>query len=371
MTHTWLQRVLQRALDIQRIPAPTFHEEQRADFVRQCWADEGVHVEQDAVGNVYARLPGQGAAPPLVVTAHLDTVFPFDTDLTVRQEGERLYGPGLGDNSLGVAALFGLYWALRDALPLPGDLWLVANVGEEGLGDLRGMKAVVERFGGQVRAYVVLEGLGLGHVYHRALGVRRYRITIRTPGGHSWADFGEPSANHELAHLIAEITRLPLPVDPRTTLNVGRMGGGVSVNTIAPEAWMEIDLRSEETRTLDHLAAAVQRLARKRRRADVAVSLEVIGNRPAGAIPATHPLVRAAEAALREQGVAPKRLIGSTDANIPLSQGYPAIGLGLSLGGGAHTLQEHIQPASLHQGLSALVNLIRRLTQHPFGGTSG
>ena len=355
-----VQRVLERALEIQRIPAPTFHEAQRAAFVRRCWADEGIAAETDDLGNVYARLPGQGNTPPVVVTAHLDTVFPADTDLSVRREGERWYGPGLGDNSLGVAALFGLYWALRDAAPLPGDLWLVANVGEEGLGDLRGTKAVVERFGAQVAAYLVLEGLGLGHVYHRALGVRRYRITIHTPGGHSWADFGHPSAIHELGQLIAELAHLPLPTEPRTTLNVGRIGGGVSVNTIAPEAWMEIDLRSEDARALAHVSAVVERRAGKRRRAGVNVTLEVIGDRPAGSLPAHHPLVQAAEAALQEQGVIPTRLIGSTDANIPLSRGYPAVALGLTLGGGAHTMHEYIEPKPLRRGLAAAVNLVRR-----------
>ncbi|HEY57325.1 MAG TPA: M20/M25/M40 family metallo-hydrolase [Anaerolineae bacterium] len=355
-----ISRVLERALDIQRIPAPTFHEAQRAAFVRQCWEEEGVAVEQAPVGNVYAHLPGRGDAPPVIVTAHLDTVFPAGTDLTVRREGPRWYGPGLGDNSLGVAALFGVYWALRSLFPLPGDLWLVADVAEEGLGNLRGIRAVVERFGGAVSAYLVLEGLGLGHVYHRALGVRRYRVTLRTPGGHSWADAGQPSAIHELAALITEITRLPLPARPRTTLNVGRIGGGVSINTIAPEAWMEIDLRSEEARALGRVASAVERLAQKRHRAHVEVYLEVIGERPAGALPPEHPLVQTAEAALRAQGVTPTRLIGSTDANIPLSRGYPAVGLGLARGGGAHSDREYIEPDSLPRGLAAVVALVRR-----------
>ena len=357
---TWAARVLQRALEVQRIPAPTFHEAQRAAFVRQCWAEEDVAVEQDAVGNVYARLPGRGDAPPVVVTAHLDTVFPEEVDLTVRRVGPRLYGPGLGDNSLGVAALFGVVWALRPLVPLPGDLWLVANVGEEGLGNLRGMKAVVERFGGAVSAYLVLEGLGLGQVYHRALGVRRYRITLRTPGGHSWAHAGRPSAIHELAALITELTHLPLPTRPRTTLNLGRIGGGMSINTIAPEAWMEIDLRSEEARALTRVASSVKRLAQKHRRARVQVQLEVIGERPNGALSPTHPLVQAAEAALRAQGVAPTRLSGSTDANIPLSRGYPAVGLGLTRGGGAHTVEEYIEPDALPQGLAAVVSLVRQ-----------
>ncbi len=356
----WVERVLTLALAVQQIPAPTFHEEQRAAFVRQRWEAEGVAVEQDEVGNVYAHLPGRGEAPPVVVSAHLDTVFPLETDLTVRHEGDRWYGPGLGDNSLGVAALFGLYWRLRHEGPLPGDLWLVADVGEEGLGDLRGMRAVVDRFGGEVAAYIVLEGLGLGQVYHRALGVRRYRLTVRTAGGHAWADFGRPSAVHEAAWLVAQLSRLPLPLNPRTTLNVGRLVGGVSVNTIAPEAWLEVDLRSEDPGTLAQLARQVEHLARQRQRRGVTVSVEVIGDRPAGALPARHPLVRAAEEAFRQQGVSPKRIIGSTDANIPLSLGYPAVCLGLTLGGGAHTLQEYIETGPLALGLAAALSLTRQ-----------
>lgn len=361
----WSERVLQRALEIQRIPAPTFHEGERAAFVRRCWAQEGVPVETDAVGNVYARLPGRGAAPPLVVTAHLDTVFPPDTDLTVQRKGDRWQGPGLGDNSLGVAALFGLAWRLRDEPPLPGDLWLVADVAEEGLGNLRGMRAVVERFGGEVVAYLALEGIGLGHIYHRALGVQRYRITVRTAGGHAWADFGQPSAVHEAARLVQALASLPLPQRPRTTLNVGRLVGGVSVNTIAPEAWLEVDLRSEDPRTLAHFAHQIERLALARRRSGVEVTVEVIGQRPAGALPAAHPLVRAAEDAWRAQGVPPLRLIGSTDANIPLSRGFPALCLGLTAGGRAHSLEEFIDPRPLPRGLAAVLQVVRRAYTWP------
>lgn len=195
-------RVLDLAVTIQQIPAPPFGEAQRAEFVRQRFAVEGLEaVSLDALGNVFACLPGSGRSKPLVVSAHLDTVFPFDTDLKVRREADRIFGPGIGDNSLGVAGLFGLLWALRqergDQPGLPGDLWLVANVGEEGLGDLRGIRAVVERFKDEPLAYLILEGMAFGQVYHRALGVQRYRITVRTEGGHSWVDYGRHSAIHE------------------------------------------------------------------------------------------------------------------------------------------------------------------------------
>lgn len=358
-----LERVVALAAEIQQIPAPTFHEAQRAAFVRERLAAEGLaDVEQDAVGNVYARLPGSGHAPPLVVSAHLDTVFPADTPLTLARQDDRLSGPGIGDNSLGLAALFGLLWQLRaDGASLPGDLWLVANVGEEGLGNLRGMQAVVERFGPRPRAYIVLEGMGLGQVYHRGLGVRRYRIAMHTEGGHSWVHYGRPSAVHELAHLITRLVQLPLPSTPRTTLNVGVVQGGTTVNTIAAHAWLELDLRSEDPATLDALAAAVEAEVHRRRRKEVQVELTVIGDRPAGGLPATHPLVRQACAALQAQGIIPRLNIGSTDANAPLSRGLPAICLGLTEGGGAHSRQEYIRIPPLAQGLAALYDLVRRM----------
>jgi tripeptide aminopeptidase len=162
----------------------------------------------------------------------------------------------LGDNSLGVAALFGLVWALRERkIELEGDVWFVANVGEEGLGDLRGMKAIVDRFGADVLAYLVLEGMALGHVYHRAVGVKRYRVKARTKGGHSWSDYGQPSAVHELAKLVVQLTALDLPKEPRTTMNVGKISGGTSVNVIAAEAFMDLDLRSEGQEALAELVS--------------------------------------------------------------------------------------------------------------------
>ena len=352
-------QVLQLALHIQQIPAPTFHEAERAAWVKARLSAEGLPTEQDEVGNVYACLSGRGEAPPVVVTAHLDTVFPAETDLRIRRRGHRLYGPGLGDNSLGVAGLFGLLWAFHDTRP-PGDLWLVANVGEEGLGDLRGMRAVVARFGARPAAYIVLEGMALGTVYHRALGVRRYRITVRTAGGHSWVHYGTPSAVHEAAQLTAALAALPLPARPRTTLNVGRLQGGISVNTIAPEAWLEVDLRSEAPTALENLAQQVLQRARAQARPGVEIHIQPIGDRPAGTLPPTHPLVQAAVQALAQQGIPARLEIGSTDANIPLSQGLPAVTVGLTEGGKAHTTEEYILVEPLTKGLAALYDLVQR-----------
>lgn len=359
----FVKRLLDLTVQIQQIPAPTFAEAQRAQFVRELFEAEGMQdISMDQENNVYACLPGEGRARPLIVSAHLDTVFPIETDLTAKRKKDRISAPGIGDNSLGVGALFGLIWLLRERkTALPGDLWLVANVCEEGLGDLRGMRAVVERFGADVLAYLVIEGLSLGYIQHRALGVQRYRITASTMGGHSWSDYGQPSALHELSALVTQLTAIPLPDDPRTTLNVGRMGGGTSVNAIAADAWLELDLRSESPQVLTELAQAVEQLVETVSRPKMRIEAEVIGRRPAGDLPASHPLVQLAANCLREQGLEPKLMIGSTDANIPLSRGLPAVVLGVTNGSGAHTLEEFIYTEAVGRGMRQLVQFVSKV----------
>ncbi len=357
-----IDRLLDLAVRIQQIPAPTFHEAERARFVREQWQALGLPVEQDETGNVYALLRGSSAGKDVVLSAHLDTVFPADTPLNLRRDGERIAGPGIGDNSVAVAALVEVARAaLEGNLALQGDVWLVANVGEEGLGNLQGMRAVVERFGASPLAYLVLEGMALGTIYHRALGVQRYRITAETEGGHSWANYGLPSAIHELARLIAQLDALALPRSPRTSLNAGVFHGGVSVNTIASQAWAELDLRSESSEMLTWLSRQVNFLVGQANQPGVKVTLESIGQRPGGEIPVSHPLVRPAADCLREQGIAPAPFIGSTDANIPLSRGYPAICVGLTRGDRAHTEQEYIETAPLKQGMAFLYALLDRV----------
>jgi acetylornithine deacetylase/succinyl-diaminopimelate desuccinylase-like protein len=358
-----VSRVVERAIQIQQIPAPTFQEQKRAEFVRDLFVAEGLNdICMDETGNVLGRFPGKATEKPLVVSAHLDTVFPMETNLRVARGSGLIHGPGLGDNSLGVAALFGLLWALKEQqIPLPGDVWLVANVCEEGLGDLRGMKTVVDRFQGNVHAYLVLEGLALGHVYHRAVGVKRYRITARTPGGHSWSDYGQPSAVHELAKLVVELASFSLPTYPRTTMNVGKISGGTSVNVIASEASIDLDLRSEGQESLAALVSAVERLIQKASKPGVTVEWQVIGQRPAGQISTNHPLVLLAKDCLREQGMDAGLISGSTDANVPLSKGYPAIVLGITTGGSAHTVHEYINTAPIAQGMQQLVQFVSRV----------
>jgi acetylornithine deacetylase/succinyl-diaminopimelate desuccinylase-like protein len=358
-----MSRLLDLAIQIQQIPAPTFHEAGRAEFVRGLFAGENLQdVAIDPSGNVLGRLAGRGKASPLVVSAHMDTVFSESVSLHVTREPERIYGPGIGDNSLGVAALFGLLWSLRERNLSPaGDVWFAANVCEEGLGDLRGMKAVVDRFGPQVQAYLVLEGMALGHVYHRAIGVRRYRVTARTAGGHAWSDFGQPSAVHELAGLVTQITALPVPPAPRTTLNVGRIGGGTGINVVAAEASFELDLRSESMAALNGLIGRVEELIHLASRPGVTVEAEVIGERPAGELNPGHALVKLAQECLRAQELESQLTSGSTDANVPLSRGYPAIVLGVSTGGGAHTVHEYIDTPPVEQGMEQLSEFVSRV----------
>ena len=358
-----LHRILDLAIQIQQIPAPTFRERKRAQFARKLFDLEQLRdVSMDSVNNVYARLPGATGAEPLVVSAHLDTVFTADlADKPSRQAG-RIHGAGIGDNSLGVAALFGLVWMLRARRMTPaGDVWLVANACEEGLGDLRGMKEVVARFGKSVRAYLVIEGMALGQVYHRAVGVRRYRVKMATEGGHSWSDYGRPSAVHEMAELVTQLTSLRVAAHPRTSLNVGVIAGGSGVNVVASEAHFELDVRSETEEGLTEILTHVEQRLHSAQKQGVSVGIDVIGERPAGGLPLDHPLLRLAGDCLSEQGIQPTFTAGSTDANIPLSRGLPALVIGITTGAGAHTPNEYIDIPPIKQGMQQLVRFVERV----------
>jgi tripeptide aminopeptidase len=353
-----LDRWIEHTLQIQSVPAPTFSEGQRARYLKHALLQTGLTaVEQDELGNLYAHIAG-GTAPAIVVSAHLDTVFPHDTPLKSVQSEQHLTGPGIGDNAVALAALIELAHDLPGEHPA-GDVWLVANVAEEGLGNLRGMHYVVDRFQDRVSAYIILEGMALGHIYHRGLPVKRYRIQAHTPGGHSWIHAGRPSAINTMMEIASELLAIPLPAEPRTTLNIGRIQGGTSVNTIAASAQIEIDLRSEDPKTLASLARNVEKLARAQRKPKLQVDIEVIGERPGGSIPADHPLVRAACQALECAGEEQIFLqAGSTDANAPLSRNFPAVCVGLTRGRDAHSLNERIEIDPMARGYAALLDLI-------------
>ncbi|MBK6328159.1 MAG: M20/M25/M40 family metallo-hydrolase [Chloroflexi bacterium] len=346
---------------IQQIPAPTFAEAERAAFVESHMLALGLHdVRQDDLHNVYGRFPGQHRRAPLIITAHLDTVFPLETDLRIRENGRLLSGPGIGDNSTGVAGLLLLAKSLiENQIQLTNDVWLVANVCEEGLGDLRGIRAVVEKFG-QSAKYIIVEGGLFGQISHQAIGVRRFRLEVSGPGGHSWGSFGAASAIHVLGHLISAIDKLPVPTSPRTTYNVGIIEGGTSINTIAQSAALQLDLRSEEPSALQQLVDSVtdivQQTNQLRRDEGIHVTMTAIGSRPPGQISRHTALVKTAVDALHyvgSQGIT--FMMGSTDANVPLSKGFTAVVLGLTESGNAHRLDEFIDPTRLPDGLSQLL----------------
>jgi tripeptide aminopeptidase len=362
ITNSFLEELLDFACAIQQIPSPTFSETRRAKFFMQAALSEQLNdVKQDDCGNVWARLPG-GNGKPLVLAAHLDNVHPEQLNLDLLRNSDRITGPGIGDNALGIASLLGLVRLLReDKRQLSGDIWLVATVGEEGLGNLRGMQAVVDKLLDRPIAYIAVEGIGLGVIYHRALGVDRYRITYQTSGGHSWVDYGAPSAIHELAGLVTQITKIPLSAKPRVTLNVGIMHGGTTVNSIASKAYLELDLRSEDPIVLEKLATKIINMAHAVRKPGLDVTVESIGKRPAGEIPANHPLVIKAFDCLKELKMRPELDIASTDASYPLSKGFPAICIGITTGGKAHTPAEYIDIQPISIGIQQLYTLVKRL----------
>jgi tripeptide aminopeptidase len=345
-----LDRVIDETIAIQQIASPTFDERRRAEYVYKRFLGLA-DVEIDAVNNVYGRLPGADPnLPALLITAHTDTVFDASTPLAVQRENKRIYGPGIGDNSLGVAALLALADLLRDQ-PLPADIWFVANSREEGLGDLGGMRAAYEKLAPRLGLALVIEGIAFGRVYHAGIAVRRLQITCRTPGGHSWLHFGRPSAIHGLMRLGAQITFLETPQVPRTTYNIGVIEGGRSVNSIAADASMLLDMRSEDRDTLATLEQKVMSLIDSCRAPELDFEVKVVGDRPAGDLSISHPLVQMARHALEVVGVQPVFEAGSTDANVPLAAGLPAVTVGITHGGNAHRLDEYMETGSILDGL--------------------
>jgi acetylornithine deacetylase/succinyl-diaminopimelate desuccinylase-like protein len=361
-------RFAERSIAIQQIAAPTGAEGQRARWIEREFRDLGLHdVEQDPIFNVYGRIAGKTRGPAVLVTAHTDTVFAAATDLTVATDEaqDRISGPGIGDNSAGVAGLLAIAEICSRLTKPPVDIWFVANTGEEGLGDLKGMRAVVDRLQERIGACIVVEGMGLGRVVHRALGSKRFRMSVTAPGGHSWSDFGSASAIHILVAIAAQLAALLPPDSPRTTYNIGRIEGGTSINTIAQHAALELDLRSEETGALAQIVQqALDRIQPyqtvKYQRQGVEVLVETIGDRPPGQIDRNHPLVQAALDSLGAAGWsgALDLRISSTDANIPLSRGIPAVCVGITEGGNAHRRQEWIEVEPAMIGLRHLLYLV-------------
>lgn len=345
--------IIRTQITVAQIAAPTGEEQERGGWVARRFRDCGLaDIHTDDAGNVIGRRQGSDELPPVVICAHLDTVFPRETDLSIRRDGDRLVGPGINDNGRGLAVMLALAseidgMRLRPRHPIE----FVATTGEEGLGDLRGAKHYFTNRGRDAHAMVALDGAGDERIIHRALGSRRFRISYSGPGGHSWAAFGVANAVHAAAGAAARLAALPLPSSPRTTLSVGRIGGGLSVNSIPDRAWLEIDLRSTSAAQLDGLERSIRHIAQvaadeeNAKRAigtrQLSVSVESIGCRPCGETPADHSLVQAALEATRLVGRQPDLALASTDANVAISHGIPAIAIGAGgRGGDAHTRGE-------------------------------
>lgn len=351
------------------IPSPTGGEHQRARAVVREFAARGVESKVDEVGNVIARVRGKTAAPPVAVCAHLDTVFPDSVEHRVLSRGGRLVGPGIGDNARGLAAAIQIAGALTRIGGFEHPVLFAATVGEEGEGDLRGARHLFATSAADASAAVILDGAGDERVVTHALGTRRFRITFASEGGHSWAASDAPNPVHAAARLAAAIADLPRPQTPRSTLAVTRIHGGSAVNAIAGDATLDVDTRSSSRRVLDEWERSIRRLAtqvlqmenekRGRRWRRMEVSIAVVSDRPAGSAPADSGLVEVALLATECIGRRPECAIASTDANIPLSLGIPAVSLGAGgIGGDTHTPFEWFENREGALGLSRALTVI-------------
>jgi acetylornithine deacetylase/succinyl-diaminopimelate desuccinylase-like protein len=363
--------IVRSQITVAQIAAPTGEEHERGGWIARRFRDCGLSdIHTDGAGNVIGRRDGASELPPVVICAHLDTVFPRETDLSIRREGDRLVGPGINDNGRGLAVMLALAGEIDGVRLRPQHpVEFVATTGEEGIGDLRGAKHYFAGRGRDTYATIAIDGAGDERIIHRALGSRRYRVAFSGPGGHSWAAFGVANAVHAAADAAARLAALPLPTSPRTTLSVGRIGGGLSVNSIPDSAWLEIDVRSTATTQLETFERAIRRIAQsaadnenaKRAFASRALNVvvESIGSRPCGETPAEHSLVQSAIAATRLVGRHPDLALASTDANVPISQGIPAIAIGAGgRGGDAHTHGEWFDNAHGTIGVARALTIV-------------
>lgn len=353
-----LDEVCDLAVRICNVPAPTGQEQERARFVAELLRERGYEPEIDEVSNVYARRGNRGG-PVMLVDAHLDTVFPAGTEIDARREGDWLYGPGVGDNSLSIAAMLVMLDILDDlGIETAIDLVATATVGEEGLGNLKGARAAVDRYQerGALAGHLVIDG-HLGRVVHVAVGSNRWNVTVTGPGGHSFGAFGTPSAIHGLGRIIAAIADLEVPSDPKTTFNVGTISGGTSVNTIAASATALIDMRSVDAGELEKLSNAVREIIETAPGPGLETEIEVVGERPAGSMPKDAPFAQLAAEAIRWVGLTPEFQASSTNMNIPVSRGIPTICVGISHGERTHTIHEQVPVAPIPAGLAQLTRL--------------
>jgi acetylornithine deacetylase/succinyl-diaminopimelate desuccinylase-like protein len=371
--------ILDWQIELSKIPGPPFGEENRSVWMADRFREAGLSaVTTDAIGNVFATLPAaalppESTGPVVVLSAHLDTVFPLATPLDAKINGERVELPGICDNAAGVVGMLAVAHALVEArVELPAPLVFLGNVGEEGEGDLRGVRYLYEHntLAGRIAAHVVLDGAGAEAAIVQALGSRRFQVTITGPGGHSFTDAGTPNPIAALSAALALFFETPVPDNPKTTINLGTIRGGTSVNSIPESVTASVDLRSTSPDQLVRLEVALHRAVEDAVLAANAKSksfvkkhlrytIQTIGNRPASFLPETSPLMAGLAAVDRHLGLRSDLRLGSTDANIPLSLGVPALSLGAGGdGGGAHTIAEWYSARDRDLGLRRILLLV-------------
>jgi tripeptide aminopeptidase len=351
-------RFVREIIQINEVEAPPFKEEMRAKLYAEMLRQSGLaDVQIDAEGNVIGVRKGAGGGPLIAIAAHLDTVFPEGTNVKVRREGTKLYAPGVGDDSRALAVLLAIVRALDAAnIQTASDILFIGNVGEEGPGDLRGMKYLFQKgpYKDKIKMFISLDPFGAGNdVTVGGIGSKRFKVTFRGPGGHSFGSFGLVSPAYALGNAMLKLSKMPVPSRPKTTYNVGVLGGGTSVNSIPFESWMDVDIRSETKEELNkavdtftrlmHEAADEENRARATNQGKIEVEVKLIGDRPFAQVSRTAPIVQTASSVIQAFGMTPNFGMSSTDSNIPMSMGIPAITLESGgTGGRNHTLDEWI-----------------------------
>lgn len=375
----WIDRntswVTSEQIRLTEIPAPEFGEAARADYLKNLFSTVGLHVSTDKIGNVIGERVGEDRGSVILVAAHLDTVFPEGTDVQAKRNGDRIEAPGISDNGAGLGALVGLARALFESqVRTTKTIVLAGDVGEEGEGNLRGIRALVETYKPHLTAVIAIDGPSTEHVTTQGIASRRFEVTITGPGGHSWSDFGAPNPITALARGIVQFSSVRVPDDPRSSFNFGVIEGGTSVNSIPERASVKVDLRSEDEAELTRLDAALRDAMQTGGRQEMAtappgsealqISFRSLGSRPAGKLPDDAPLLEVIRNVDRYLGNRSRLERSSTDANIPLSLGIPAVSLGGGgKGGGSHTLAEWYDPKGRAPGLKRLYLTVLALAQ--------
>ncbi len=359
-------------IELTEIPAPPFMEEERAAHYLGLVREAGLDADLDGIGNVVARIPGSGGERTVAVVAHLDTVFPEGTDVTVRRDGDKLMAPGIADDTRGLVTMLTLMKLMeRRGLETTDDVLFVGSVGEEGIGDLRGVKHLFREGGPSIDAFIAIDGTSNTRVLNHAIGSHRYKVSFLGPGGHSWGAFGLGNPAHALSRavkLFDDRAGEYVTSGDKTTYNIGRIGGGTSVNSIPFETWMEVDMRSMVPERLEEIDAIFQEAMQealaeqnqlRRDGEELTVDIQMIGNRPSGIVPTDTPLIQRALAATRAVGGEPELSMGSTDSNVPIALGIPATTIGSGGEGfGAHSLHEWWANRDGHLGIQKALLLV-------------